>query len=281
MEKMEKIKKVIVLVSDEKYLDYTKYLFSNIIHDTNYDGDLCLITHTQINTTEFEEKNIYVKKFEKIDPFFQKLNLFDVYFKQWDKVLYLDCDTMVIKNDLNSLFKLPDDLYCEPEPWTIQEYFNGNKNHQLFEELKKEYNVNKIGFNSGSLLFNTSIIDNNTQKELFEIKEKYQDINEHTRKEGGDQPIINLKFIDIWKLFPNNEICYWIIQDSGYSRRVGLYNEVYKNKPKQENIIIYHFVHCFAPWVNYQISPYSVSYYDKFQISIKKFEEIKINKQKC
>ena len=265
------MKKVIVLVSDQNYLNHTKYLFSHILNDTNYDGDLCLITNEQVDTREFEKKNIHIKKYEKIDPYFQKLNIFDTYFKKWDKVLYLDCDTMVIKNDLNSLFDLSGDLYCEPEPWTIQEYFNGDKNISLFEELKSEYDVDKIGFNSGSILFNTSIIDDNTQKELFEIKEKYQDINEHTRKEGGDQPIINLKFIDTWKRFPKNEICYWILPDSGYSRRVGLYNEVYKDKPDQNNVIIYHFVHIYAPWVNHNMSPYGKSYYEIYINSINNF----------
>lgn len=269
------MKKLIVLVSDQNYLNHTKYLFSNIVNDTDYDGDLCLITNDQVDTSEFENRNIYIKKFEKIDPFFQKLNLFDVYFKQWDKVLYLDCDTMVIKKDLNKLFDLPGDLYCEPEPWTIQEYFNGEKNISLFQELKREYDVNKIGFNSGSILFNTSIINDHTQKELFEIKEKYQGINEHTRKEGGDQPIINLKFIDNWERFPNNEICYWILPDSGYYRRVGLYNEVYENKPDPDSVIIYHFVHIYAPWGNHSMSVFDISYYDKYIQSLENFEKIK------
>ena len=269
------MKKLIVLVSDQNYLNHTKYLFSNIINDTNYDGDLCLITNIEVETSEFEEKNIFVKKYDKIDPFFQKLNLFDKYFKKWDKILYLDCDTMVIKNDLNSLFNLPGDLYCEPEPWTIQEYFNGAKNISLFEELKNEYNVNKIGFNSGSILFNTSIIDDNTQKELFEIKEKYQGINEHTRKEGGDQPILNLMWIDKWKSFPQNEICYWLLHDSGYSRRVGIYNEEYVNKPNPDTVIIYHFVHCYAPWVNNSMSIFGISYYSKYIQSLENFEKIK------
>jgi len=70
-----KMKKVIVLVSDENYLNHTKYLFSHIISDTNYDGDLCLITNEQVDTTEFEKKNIFVKKYERIDPYFQKLNI--------------------------------------------------------------------------------------------------------------------------------------------------------------------------------------------------------------
>ena len=76
------MKKLIVLVSDQNYLNHTKYLFSNIINDTNYDGDLCLITNIEVETSEFEEKNIFVKKYDKIDPFFQKLNLFDKYFKK-------------------------------------------------------------------------------------------------------------------------------------------------------------------------------------------------------
>ena len=265
------MKKVIVLVSDENYLNHTKYLFSNIINDTDYDGDLCLITNHQVNTTDFESRNIYVKKFEKIDPFFQKLNLFDVYFKKWDKVLYLDCDTMVVKKNLNSLFELPEEMYCEPEPWTIQEYFQKDKNIKLFEELGREYNINKIGFNSGSLLFNTSLIEDHTTYELFTIKEKYQEINEHTRKEGGDQPILNLKFINTWKVFPKNEICYWILDDSGYSRRTGLFNEIYKNKPSLDSVIIHHFVHIYAPWVNNRQSCYGVSYYEKYKDCLNKF----------
>jgi hypothetical protein len=265
---------LIVLVSDKNYLEHCKYLFTNIRHDTDYDGDLCLITNDQVDTSEFEKRNIHVKKFEKIDPFFQKLNIFNSYFKKWDKVLYLDCDTMVIKKELNKIFDLPNDLYCEPESWTVQEYFNGGKNPDLFQELKREYNVDKVGFNSGSILFNTSLIDDNTQNELFEIKEKYQEINEHTRKEGGDQPIINLKFIDTWEKFPNNEICYWRLYDSGYSKRVGLYNEEYKDKPNPESVIIYHFVHVYAPWINHTLSPYGMTYYDKYKTSIQKFNQL-------
>jgi lipopolysaccharide biosynthesis glycosyltransferase len=266
------MKKLIVLVSDQNYLTHTKYLFSNIINDTNYDGDLCLITNIEVETSEFEEKNIFVKKYEKIDPYFQKLNLFDTYFKNWDKVLYLDCDTMVIKKDLNKLFDLDGDMYCEPEPWVIREYFNPDNNVDLFRNLQNEYNLEKVGFNSGSLLYNTSVIDEDTKNDLFSIKEKYQQINEHTRKEGGDQPILNLKFIDLWKEFPNNEISFWIIEQSGYSRRIiNNIDHFYTKRPNPDGTIIYHFVSPFAPWVNHNVSPYGVTYNEVYHNNISKF----------
>lgn len=268
------MKKVIVLVSDENYLNHTKYLFSHIISDTNYDGDLCLITNKQVDTTEFEKKNIFVKKYERIDPYFQKLNIFDIYFKQWDKVLYLDCDTMVMKNDLNKLFDLPGDMYCEPEPWTVKEYFKKENNMEVYNQLYNEYNIEKIGFNSGSLFFNTSIIDENTKDELFIIKEKYQIINEHTRKEGGDQPILNLKFLNLWIEFPENEISYWQLEHSGYSRRIINNSDVYYEKrPNPETTIIYHFVNEFAPWKNYRMSQSGETYYDIYNRNLIDFKK--------
>ena len=270
------MKKLIVLVSDQNYLIHTKYLFSNIMNDTDYDGELCLITNSEVDTEEFEKRNIHVRKYPKIDPFFQKLNLFDKYFKQWDRILYLDCDTMVIKKNLNSLFDLEGDLICEPEPWTIREYFKHENNFDLSKELSREYDIDKIGFNSGSLLYNTSIITEETQNELFLIKEKYQQINEHTRKEGGDQPILNLKFLNLWKPFPNNEICYWIPNNSGYSSRIINGKTQYDGKlPDSNNIIIFHFVHPSAPWVNHNMSPYGLTYNEVYNSNISKFNNLK------
>lgn len=193
------MERCIVLVTDDNYVPYTKYLISFIRVKGNWKEDICVIGNglSQLNKNEFLSKNIKLFEIPKVYPYFAKYYLFDEYFKHWDRLCYFDADFIILK-DLNELFDRNNNhnIYCDIEPFTINQYFKESNNPEMFKELGEIYNITRSGYNTGCILYNSSLINKNTVKDLFELTEKYREINEHTGlKQGGDQPILNLYFI--------------------------------------------------------------------------------------
>ena len=115
-----------------------------------------------------------------------------------------------------------------------------------YDLLSKETDINRNGFNTGIILYNSSIIKDDTVKNLFYLTEKYQKINKHVET-GTDQPIINLQYIDIAKQIPNHYWSFWTE-----------YND---------NNLISHFCRWDPPWhnatVNNKIKTTYADYYNK------------------
>jgi lipopolysaccharide biosynthesis glycosyltransferase len=122
----------------------------------------------------------------------------------------------------------------EEEPFSIHQYFCQNwdasvANSEL-NKLRLNYNIDQTGFNSGVMYFNTNIINQNTLNELLSLKESLQYINNHTNPSGGDQPILNLQFLQNIIPAANKEISYW--------------------RKANDDTVIMHFCRWDAPWVN-------------------------------
>ena len=229
----------ITLVSDMNYLQHTKYLFSALKFIGKWNEEFCLIANDVDDhiLEEFLQKGIHIVKLKPyVNPLFAKLYLFCVYFKQWKKVCYFDTD-FVILDDINKLVNIynddwlmnnSQDFLADIEPFSIHEYFDKTINPDKFEKLKSMIDVNKKGFNTGCMIYNTSIIDGeNTANELFNLKNIFKDINNHTGlPEGTDQPILNIKF---------NSICHQI-KGVNFHRNVDM------------NTIAMHTCRWEAPW---------------------------------
>jgi lipopolysaccharide biosynthesis glycosyltransferase len=244
---------VIVICTDNNYINHVKYNINNI-REKHGEIDIC-ITYEERFEVEIQKElsnfNVIFKSFKRkrndLTSFGQKYHIFDVFFKKWEKILYIDCDTVVFSN-LNPLFNLLDNnnFVVDFENNSIRNFFSmwvnliplPDDNEELinskFKELDNEtyVDVNQSGFNSGILLFNSKIIESDTIDTLYTLSDKYKLINRHGQNGGqeGDQPIINLLFAKYCHQVPNNMFCFW--------------------RGINHNTIIGHFCRWEAPWIN-------------------------------
>lgn len=259
--------KLIIIISDNNYINHAKYLISNILSDGKYVGDICLISNgiEDSELKKFEEKNIIIYKMNKYvyPQYYCKYYIFDIFFKKWKKILYLDCDTMVL-SDINYIFSLKENIYfCEEynldgHRYTILDHFNiMEKDFPIneFENLKMKYDISKDSFNSGVILFNSEIINDNTLNDVLFLHDEFLNVNNHVST-GTDQPIMNIYFNN-WFGYPNNMVNYWSKND--------------------ERSIILHFYRWSAPWepnMNYNNKIKNIYYY-KYVENLENFEKIK------
>jgi len=208
------MKKILVLVADKNYMQHVKYLFTNIVSEGKWDGDLCLIYNGEEDEpiNEFLNTDIIIIKKKINNPYYAKLYLFSEFFKKWDVLMYMDCD-FVIFDSLNDLPIPNNEILMDQEPFYIHQYFcqgedEGQRQVKLMELRAKNLNIDVLGYNSGFMYIDTKIISSNTESELFNFKNELQTYNNHTNPSGGDQPIINLFFLDKIKKIENNLICY-------------------------------------------------------------------------
>ena len=218
----------VVFVSNQKYLPKFTNTLKMLRENGKYDEDIVLIIGDDLKAmeTDLEQRfNIRVKYFPDIifdedfikdfnslkrenlwrNKIFQyhKFNIFDVYFKQWNFILYIDCGINVFRpvqpiidtKTHNTLLARNDPWGPFLNKWSLGTQFDNN--HQIFNELNKKYDLLNIKsyFNTSLMLFDTSIIHQNTSKELYDLSIKYP--NSIT----NDQGIIALYFICINKVW--------------------------------------------------------------------------------
>ena len=242
------MKNLVVICTDDNYIPHVKYNINNI-RDRHGEVDICILFEKQFESiihNELSRYNVIFKPFTKnmdnTGPYGSKYHIFDVFFKSWDRILYIDCDTMIFSS-LSPLFNLIDEknlMYVDYEKNSIRNFFSmwtesNESNSNIFTELDNENltDVKSNGFNSGILLYSSSLIDENTVNKLYEIGNKYRLINNHGNHGeglGGDQPIINLLFNNHCNQVPNNYFCFW--------------------REISESTIIGHFCRWEAPWNN-------------------------------
>jgi lipopolysaccharide biosynthesis glycosyltransferase len=232
-------KDIIILSADTNYINHAKYLISSLLLIGKWQGDICLISNAidEKYLIPIEDKGIIVYRAssERINPFFIKFNGFISLFKQWERICTMDCDFIILK-DINDIISNSEkDFIWDIEPFTIKQYLTDN-NSDIYNNLKTHYDLNRKGFNSSCIIFNSNIIefDNKTLEKLLSWKKHLSTINHHTgAPEGTDQPILNLVFYDRLSkefCFENNSICF------------------YKNMDKRT--IAAHTCRWSAPWIN-------------------------------
>jgi hypothetical protein len=133
---------------------------------------------------------------------YHKFYLFNTFFKQWKKVFYIDVGMHIFK-PINKMLNIPchnillahsdtypfykDKLDCQFEKITYIDLFN---------DLQKEFNLKTDYFQTGILMFDTNIINENTFDDLYNLSLKY--FNSKT----NEQCIMNLYFnckLKLWK----------------------------------------------------------------------------------
>lgn len=234
-----KQKYVLVLAADSNYTNQAKALISSAVSQGKWKHDICIITDglSGDQIKEFSDKGIYIKEnAANLNNYYIKFNIFSEYFKQWDKVLYVDCD-ILFSGDINCLMDINLDFMCEKElqrgkGYPTGNYFNKPLDPQLYEKIDKEYDLNQDSFNSCCILYNTNILKSGdkTFDDIAELKSELDLINTHNGGGGTDQPILNLYFQNIWKEFPDSMVTYW--------------------QRECNTSLILHFTHWFAPEKN-------------------------------
>lgn len=196
--------KCVVLVTDKNFLEKTFSTIHQIRNIGNYEGDIVVLPHMNLLFDKWlaymaEEYNVKLKFFAPIDlqyiykkfserPFqnvgfkrmqWHKLHLFDEYFKQWDSILYMDAG-MQIFDDINIFWELvvPGKLIAHSDDYpnfttTMKRQFDSVAYPEIYSELNNKINLNRSGFQSTMMLFDTSIIEQNTKKILIDIANKY------------------------------------------------------------------------------------------------------------
>jgi lipopolysaccharide biosynthesis glycosyltransferase len=131
---------------------------------------------------------------------YHKFYIFDLYFKNWDSVLYIDCGMhiynpihRILDINVDKLFYAHSDSYPAYIRKLDSQFINSNS---IYDNLKNDYDLTtKDYFQSGVVYFDTHIIKENIVRDLMELVNKYPIGN-------GDQAFMNLYFIDIWKPLP-------------------------------------------------------------------------------
>jgi len=260
------MKNLIIIVSDINYINHAKSLISNIINEGKHKGDICLISNVENDVLSvFEKKGIIIFKVDEYFklPYNYKYFILDSFFKKWDKILYIDCDTMILDN-ISDIFNLENDIYCceeynlDKSRCVIDDHFNHKlKNFSIedYDYLSKKYDFKKYSFNSGIMLLNSNVIEKESKDDILKLNEEIKNINNHVHT-GTDQPVFNIYFKE-WQNFPNNLVSYWT--NCG------------------DNTKIIHFYRWCAPWepnLNFNKKINNL-YYNIYLNNLENFEKIR------
>lgn len=273
---------VIIFVADNNYIDHVKSIAVNCEMEGNWHGDYAVICPTgSFAASEFKRFGFSVLE-TNFSGFLQKFDVFNDYFKQWKKALYLDCD-IIIQDDLQRLFSLLDkgDLWMDTEDGKIIDMFwrdeQKEQNKPIYDWVKENYphSYTEQTFNSAFILFNTHIIDGTWPQQLSELQNKIHQINDPA-KLGTDQQPINILLWHHIKKIPNKLCCFW-----GHAEPSNDVASDWRGWVGGEVPVGIHYTRWYAQW-NYKTpdaDAYKVHKLDKptFEIyhdNLKKFNEV-------
>lgn len=143
---------------------------------------------------------------------YHKYHVFTPFLKQWDYVFYIDCGTKIyapifpLINCLKpNLLLAQSDAYPSYK-WKLSGQFK-NYFPEIYQNLCNKWNLDIDYFQSTIMMFDTSIIEDNTFRDLCDLTESYPISG------TNDQGILNLYFICIknkWEQIPlGNEQTYF------------------------------------------------------------------------
>ena len=134
-----------------------------------------------------------------------KLNLFNVFFKKWNYILYLDCGinifddiSPILEDATNNTLLAHSDSYPTYE-WKLNNQFDKNI-ADYFSKLNNKYDLNIDYFQTTIMLYDTNIIESDTYDNLLNLSQEYP------ISRTNDQGIIALYFTNIKPLFKQIKI---------------------------------------------------------------------------
>ncbi len=274
---------VIIFVADNNYIDHVKSIAVNCRTEGKWDGDFAVISPSgSLAANEFKRLGFHVLE-TNFSGFMQKFDVFNDYFKQWEKALYLDCD-IIIQDDLQRLFSILDkgDLWMDTEDGKIIEMFwrddQKEQNKPIYDWIKENYphSYTEQTFNSAVILFNTESIDGTIPKQLSDLQDKIHPANDPA-KLGTDQQPINILLWDKIKRIPDKLSCYWGLAEENCD----VISESRGWLTGKEIPVTIHFTRWYAQW-NFKTpnaDAYRIRYlgrpcYEIYHDNLKKFNEV-------
>jgi len=218
----------VVFLCDKLYFNKFINTCEQLIINGKYNGNICLVIGDDLYNNELlncdiiKKNNIIVKYFPNIQfsnsfidiqkkiqraPYwvfkqfqFHKLHLFNTFFKQWNYIFYLDCgisifsdiSPMINESAENTLLAHSDAYPTYERRLHIQ--FD-ETNIEYFTRLTNTYNLNINYFQTTIMLYDTTIITNDTYDNLLKL------LIEYPISITNDQGIIALYFTNINPLF--------------------------------------------------------------------------------
>lgn len=190
-----------VFVCNKNYFTSFINTCSELIKYGNYKGDICLVIGDDLvgdklldlpiikdnniiikyyPNIQFSKHFLYIQKnlnrpqywFKKIFQY-HKFYLFDIYFKKWDFIFYMDSG-IHIYDDISPIINQATNnkLLAHSDAYPT---YNRKLRNQFNEdiEVNKMYDLNIDYFQSTIMLFDTNIIEDNTFTELIDLVNKY------------------------------------------------------------------------------------------------------------
>jgi|LauGreSuBDMM15SN_2_FD.fasta_scaffold03924_2 hypothetical protein len=223
----------VVFFCDKAYFRKFANTCNQLIKNGKYNGNICLIVGDDLindpwlNCDFIKNNNITTKYFPNIqfpDDFlsvnnhiktdgrnltkkfqWHKLHLFNTFFKQWNYIFYIDCG-MTIFSDISPIINevaentllAHSDAYPRYE-WKLHTQFD-KTNTEFFTKLNNTYNLNIDYFQTGMMLYDTKIIQNDTYDNLLKLSIEYP------ISRTNEQGIVALYFTNIQPLFKQIKI---------------------------------------------------------------------------
>lgn len=217
-----------VFVCNKNYFSKFINTCNELITNGKYKGDICLVIGNDllnddllkcdmiinnkiiikhfpdiVFTNEWLEINSKIKTDGRnLTKKFQwhKMHLFNTYFKRWEYIFYIDAG-MKIFSDVSPLLNeqtkntllAHSDGYPSYE-WKLDIQFC-KSNEEYYTKLSNKYNLNIDYFQTGIMLFDTEIINDNTFTDLLNLSFEYP------ISRTNEQGIIALYFTNIRPLF--------------------------------------------------------------------------------
>ena len=198
---------IVLMYDDELVYEFETNESSNFKNELKK-NNVILKYFPKINRTKYvnmfiEKPFIEGDKREITKSFqFHKFYLFNEYFKKWNKIFYIDAGMHIFKPikkimDLDCSYKLL--AHSDTYPYyknKLDCQFEKKSYHEIYDKLKKNFDLNIDFFQTTILLFDTNIITTNTFDNLVELSEKY------FISKTNEQGIMNLLFVSklkIWK----------------------------------------------------------------------------------
>jgi len=223
----------VVFVCNKKYFEKFISTCNQLITNGKYNGNICLLIGDDLYNDELLEcdtiknNNIIIKHFTDIQfsskfleindkikfdgrnktKKFQwhKLHLFNTFFKEWNYIFYIDCG-MTIFSDISPMLNeaTENTLLAHSDAYPTYEcklYDQFDVTiRKYYAKLRNAYNLKIDYFQTGIMLFDTNIINDNTFNELLNLA------IEHPISKTNEQGIIALYFTNIRPLFKQIKI---------------------------------------------------------------------------
>jgi hypothetical protein len=247
----ETMKDAVVLVADQAYLDHAKHVLVNCKREGGWGGEFVLIVSDTTDTAEIDGRGIHIIRVPH-HGFLMKFYLFGNLLNRWARVIYMDCDVVVI----GQITVLLDDLESTPAGTILAQQEDGpaigvfernckrESDHALLRELENNFPcIKKRFWNTSCLVYRPTSIPSDTVDRLFEIQETYHDTNDPATG-GTDQQMIHLLLYSRFVEFPEKRVCYWGLDDP--QNRV--FSE-FRGWTGDEIPVILHYCRWYAPWL--------------------------------